>query len=504
MRAGAQGESAINSIATPVFTADGTPSSIGGRVEESSQCRYRALESSGETAHSNSATQLSSSPSHGITTIPTKDDSSRDVKEQTSEHPRESSARIKLSAVFINLLKDALALHDEILGKRIALENERRNHHHQKEHTDLAQIQFMEASSNFVAKAASGSNSDPLTSLQERWEQLKRSTENLKSLEDRILRLEVELQKKEGRTFDKETLLYEEIRRGREDIRSSIASNDDLADSSSALISAHSGSSENSDDPHVRRYYDLLGDVRLFRERMFNFESKQQHEMSIREEQKELGQTVNPPDSQFYAAYFSRREYLIRELSTATADMRRAKSYCDHEGLSVEEPDLPPLADANALDHSHRVPRSVIQNAILPGFVTGWLKADAMLLFGDTDKKVRVDRWLSDVQKAARVDSFELFVPESESSAGMSPESKAITEDISQWTEREAADLLPFPDYGLLSPSPPLPDPQNTYSRISFQPDPPRRRYSEPSAQVETFDALCKPGLELESPKSVG
>jgi hypothetical protein len=409
--------------------------------------------------------------------------------------------QIELSATFLRLFREVPDLHDEILGLRIILDNVRTDYGRQQENTSLIESQFMEASSTFMAATAGpDSASEKHRSLQEIWEQLQRSKENLKRAEERVRTKEKEIQKKYGRLFSKETELYDEIRQRREDIRSSIGSEVE-SESDSVPLSAHSGTSTD-EDPRVQEYYEQLGDNKLHRERLFNFEATYQQKVRFREGQKELGVTPELSDADFYKAELRERLALTRDIVKTSREAQHLKRECEEAGIVVEDPITPLLAENEALDHLLRAPRRTLQYPAPPNSAPGLLNPDIVLLFGDIDNKARVSRWLSEIQqaKADRNDSFHTIGPETTHTRSLNPEMRAIPHGF---TEQEAEGLLPLPDYGLLKTSNIPTNALEIERRHQFLPDPPRRRYSEPMSQIRRVDVNRISCIELNSSRSV-
>jgi hypothetical protein len=406
-----------------------------------------------------------------------------------------ASTHVKLSRAFVRLLKQNEALHEEIVGLRVDLNNERKSHAQQREHTLAAQSSFADASGRLMSAAtASDAATAAAADLQEVWGKLTQATEILKMREKTVQELENEVKRKESRLEEKEKQLYQEIHKTREDVRSVVASDDALSDDSFVELSAFSGSTDG-ENSLVHKYYDLMGDVKIFRERLYNFESEHNYQLAIREERRQLGGLLEPPDEDFYEAYFSGRKNLIQDLSTANADMQQLRTQCELEGVHVDSPSLPPLDDADALDHSHRVPRRAIHFALPPSASHGRLNAGITLVFGDIDNRAFVGHWLHEVRLAQRAESSDVSVPDTKQ--------HKKNNDLSQWTEREAEDFLPFPDYGLLSTTF-LPGIALDGDRQAiFLPEPPLRRYSEPTIQLRKFNVHYRSNPKLQTAKSV-
>jgi hypothetical protein len=423
------------------------------------------------------------------------------------DHPEghTGSKHIELSRTFLDLLDQVVDLRSEIVELRIDLRNDKSNYTHQQNNTSKVQSQFVDISTS-LADIDSGYASRPIApqQLQEVWGRLKTSTENARSLEERVRETEWELKKKEGRLVRKETKLYNIINKTRKEARALVPDDDSLSlgDDGSVSLSAHSGTSTET-EPLAREYYDLLGETKLFRERIFNFESRHQYLVAVREEQREVGETLDPSDEEFYQEYFLERKNLIQSLSTTNAEMQKLRAQCENEGVLIEVPSPSPLDDADALDHSRRVTRRAIHYELPLGSTANRLSSGTTFIFGDIDNKARVGRWLDDVRQAIRLDPSDEDVLELSKGNLSQPDIHHFNDGISQWTEREAEDLLPFPDYGLLSATPP---PQVTFSTdrgAIFQADPPRRRYSEPTFTFKMFESKYEDYLEHESSKSV-
>jgi hypothetical protein len=239
--------------------------------------------------------------------------------------------------------------------------------------------------------------------------------------------------------------------------------------------------------------------LKLYRERLFNFESTHQNRVRAREQQRERGELVDPPEETFYTAQLDDREALTRDIMKATSAMQHLRRECEQAGIPVEEPVLPPLADNDALDHSLRIPRA-LRNLTARDPMASLLNPRQSLLLGDRDNKARVSRWLSEMLQAQRVDSFDVLVPEPETAGRPNTESRTADESF---TEKEAEVLLPLPDYGLLLLGPNLNNPLEIHGKVRFHPDPPSRRYSEPTVQVRRFDIDCRSCMEQDTSKSV-
>jgi hypothetical protein len=412
---------------------------------------------------------------------------------------------VELSSAFRELLKHVTFLHDEIVGLRVALANERSHSDQQRKHAVVAISNFMEKSANLTKSAEISRRSVEVKhQLDEAWHNWKRSHDAWMSQEERMRALEAKLKTKEARLVNKEGQLYNEIHGIRDSISSSASSEATSSNNGNYLLSAHSGST-NGTGPLAREYYDKLGDTRVFRERLFNFESEHQSQMATRNGQRQLGKPVEPPEDEFLQAYFSQRKNFIQDLSTARAETQRLKALCDREGIPVGESNLSELAATDNLDHSYRVPRAVMmQYATPPNSAPGLLNLENALLIEDIDIKARVGSWWNDVQRAYRADRLRSSSPDSREGHTLAQATKGSTDELSRWTEREAEDMLPFPDYNLLSTAGSSQVTREKDPAAMFQPDPPNRRYSDSTSRVRRSEIKSAIFLEGETSKSEG
>jgi hypothetical protein len=411
---------------------------------------------------------------------------------------------VELSSTFRELLKHVTFLHDEIVGLRIELINERSHCDQQRKHAAVSISNFMEKSASLAARAEISRQSvEVKQQLDEAWHNWKDSHGAWMSQEEKVRSLESKLKTKEARLVNKEVLLYDEIQGIRKSISSSASSQANSSDNGNYLISAHSGST-NGTGPLPHEYYDKVGDTRVFRERLFNFESEHRSQMAIRNGQRELGKPVEPPEDEFLESYFSQRKNLIQDLSTARADMQRLKALCDSEGILVGETNLSELAVTDNLDHSYRVPRQVMMRHAAPSdSAPGLLDPVTVLLVEDNDIKFRVGRWRHDVQQALQADQFESLSPDSREGHALAQATTDPMDEISEWTEREPEDILPSPDYNLLSTAG---SPQLTRERdraAMFQPNP-SRRFSDSTSFVRKLETKSTIFFEGETSKSAG
>jgi hypothetical protein len=102
-------------------------------------------------------------------------------------------------------------------------------------------------------------------------------------------------------------------------------------------------------DPLEHDYYDAIGDVTLFREHLYNFETEHTQELYARHNQRELGGEPEVPENEFWNEYFEERRTHIDKYVKGKARVETLYNQCKEENAQVDPPNLPPL-DPQVLD----------------------------------------------------------------------------------------------------------------------------------------------------------
>jgi hypothetical protein len=323
---------------------------------------------------------------------------------------------------------------------------------------------------------------------------------------------ERELDILEQKLKQKEAQIYQQ----QEQDPPSILSFPDLVDHIPISEDDDTNSTISSTNPLVNRYYDRIGDIHLLRERLFNFEAEHRRQLAVRTALWKSRHNVETPDPVFFETYFRGREKFIREYSDANQEVQQLRSQCRDQGLEVEEPNLPPFNEAQALDQSRRDEKSIAY--VNPASVDGSASIATDLLAVDIESKARVVAWLGGIEKEGPAPLQHTKVSDSnvgESTAGIS------TSDPSPHEKGPTEEALPL--LATLSP-------QNVQAELwdkehnivddmdevvrklfpDFQGDPPRRRYSEPDMrsihyphQTGDLDILDKTRRKVKGSKSV-
>jgi hypothetical protein len=344
--------------------------------------------------------------------------------------------------------------------------------------------------------------------IKEAWDEVQNCTHLLGLLEDKMEIAEKKLNALERRLRKKENLVYEYIRKlhsNPDDDESSTEDGLQGVDDDTAILSAWSASAASSDTPPMaKKYYSRIGDVNIYRERIYNFESEHQRQRKMRQDQDPFGEPPSPPESEFLRRYFEERAILIKDYSMAKNEVQTLKEECRQSGLEVEEPNFPPEEAGDSLDHSQIYTREAGLSAT-PSHISfvrhGVDNTDTSASdLQDGEPKTRISDWLTDLQRFRHAgnDHWEEVNPGGREHPPIGPLSPSSEQRRSQvffvdherhpmepswWTEQAAEVFLALPNYQQLSVMPRAASRSSGSRRSIWQGDPPKggRRYSDPT-----------------------
>ena len=374
---------------------------------------------------------------------------------------------------------------NKAVGRRVGIQNQRQYHADQRKHVLQVLQEFQTLCTTFVASVDRSTASpdvatlrDGLKRVHEAHELLEDIDQDLQREETRVSALDDDLRRLEKNFYDQ---LDTSRGFGHNELPASVSdgSHDDLQGDTS--FSSHSGSSsaDTLGPVIVRDYYDKIGDVNILRERLFNFESEHQRQVKIRELRKAARKPVKLSDAPFYRMYFKERKILVREYSKSKESVASLMIQCRHEGHDVEEMNIAPFAERDALDRSFQISR--FQSSVSAS--RRWTGSDFQITpmqklesFSRAESKLRIFEWLDstpmpDSSWRMGDDDFvaEMIFPEYESSCWIAD---------GQGTEAEQDQL---PDETIET------SPSSYYYMAphdQFQPEIISRRYSNPSMQI--------------------
>ena len=221
-----------------------------------------------------------------------------------------------------------------------------------------------------------------------------------------------------------------------------------------------------------QRYLKTIGTMNLLRDRMFNLDSELQLQLRSREIARDSGRAVGVSDQQFYANFRRRRRKIVDEYLATKAEMAHTYQSCIKEGVEVDPPNLPPYLDQVFMGNKkeYETPHGAEDDA-----------------HGLSESSVNIVRWTQHVQRMSQ------------------PENDLWTQ--LKMTDKEAEELLVFPQYQLLQASTDMDRPVASSSKSrSLQQSPSSfgdmptagRRYSAPMILQETDRNEDTPALDYQ------
>ena len=284
------------------------------------------------------------------------------------------------------LLERLLKLRENVIGRTIFVNNDRRRY------VDEQRI-LLEALSHFLEAAESVLNvPQSETSLHKSWSRVQKLAEQFRSHGLALQKEEHELILLENRLLRKEQEVYQRVSRARDDISSSEDSDDGFSDADESL-SSKSRSSES--HPLVKNYNELLGKINLLRDSLVNFEARHQHRSNNRDWKRAKGEPINPPDSIFNQDHLHKRKTRVQELVMVREELNRLSALCAEQNLEVENPNLPPLAEDELLNQLNRFPQSFIDH--IASTTSDLEEANGVSALGYSDTESRIADWLNQV-----------------------------------------------------------------------------------------------------------
>lgn len=215
-----------------------------------------------------------------------------------------------------------------------------------------------------------------------------------------------------------------------------------------------SAQSQVSEEPLVHDYYDAIGEVTLARDYLYNLETDHAQDIYTRASQLDRGHKLEQSDEDFYKEYFKERTALVTAYVSGKSRVEQLFIECSRKQLPVEEPNLPPLLE-DVLDQTIRVPRNYnrIANAAPNGTYNKDLYKKAHIQEERAAMRDKVALWLA-------------YVPEGGVAAPPPSSEDDESQPRSYSHQRSNSDIKS----DVLS---------------AFQPEKPKRRYSDPQLQLE-------------------
>jgi len=294
-----------------------------------------------------------------------------------------------------NLLERLLKLREDVNGRTIFINNDRRRYV-DEQRILLEALNHLLGATEAVMTTKSGSEDIPQseTSLHKSWSRVQKLAEQFRSHGLALQKEEHELILLENRLLRKEQEVYQRVSRARDDISPSNDADGELSDPDETLSSKSHSSESN---PLIKEYYEVLGKINLLRDSLVNFEARHQHRSNNRDWKRAKGEPIDPPDSTFTQDHFHKRKARVQELVMAREELDRLAALCAKQNLDVEQPNLPPLAEDDLLNQLNRIPQSFINH--VSSSTAGPEEANGVSAFlvGHSDTDSRIADWLNQV-----------------------------------------------------------------------------------------------------------
>lgn len=223
-------------------------------------------------------------------------------------------------------------LRDIILTKRIEVKRERSQRYIQEEQFERIMETYMDVLSTITPKGFDLQTRSTLNRISQELKSCKKDLETLRkraaTLEDALSRHEYELQRVEEHVY---LDLDKQLKQSELSYRREIERN-----STSAI--SPSGSNVDTRMGLRDRLYSRIGDVRIYLERLYNFEYDLREELEQRDLIRASGQVVTTTDYQFFEQTSAERTRIQQDLEQAQVEVEELKEKCLQNGIEFEEP----------------------------------------------------------------------------------------------------------------------------------------------------------------------
>ncbi|KAK3082012.1 hypothetical protein LTS18_008154 [Coniosporium uncinatum] len=153
--------------------------------------------------------------------------------------------------------------------------------------------------------------------------------------------------------------------------------------------------------PDLREYHHRVGDITIWKERLYNLQLHHRKNAILRDEIAGRGEQLVPPERAFREAFYTERESMIRQIHEAQRDARRLRTVCLDQGLGPEG-DMPFELQDEAFDQSAGV-RGILDRST--GASNEALLAPSgplrFLSLDPTNVHKRIETWLTDLDEDA-------------------------------------------------------------------------------------------------------
>ncbi|OCK85581.1 hypothetical protein K432DRAFT_400087 [Lepidopterella palustris CBS 459.81] len=283
-----------------------------------------------------------------------------------------------------------------VLTTRVQVRKEEIRCLQQRQHSRDVQGKFMEVLHTAMEK---GDPAGARPELDQLFKEIQESMDNLdhqevqtRSLKDRLSDLEYRYGKREEELF--------------RDLENALAGDDvsyDDTETSSENITQPSSYGTIQDDapPLLQELYSRMGDHKVLRDRLNNFEIDLQEQFDARETLRGEGKPIDMSDEKFYEMHIPEHNKIKEELSQAQADVQRLRDLCLSNGIKLDELNdaesvldirTEPVTSPPDLDH----PLQHLQSPHFPRSHSSVSPGDS-LISKFLHTRDRINKWLTDI-----------------------------------------------------------------------------------------------------------
>jgi hypothetical protein len=317
------------------------------------------------------------------------------------------SSQVTTDRDLLSSIKTARRRRDIIIGKRVVVLNQRTNYRYQRDAVHKARNKFLLAAKNLRSYLKQQSIDTAASSEYKQFEdaflELGKFNHGLDEVENTLQEADRDLDVRESRLSRDEKKIYEALGRYVEHSpsRSHVGPPKPLSRRSS------SSSSSDMTEPLAAEYYEMAGTVKILRERLHNKQVQHLQDVSVRQNDIELGKSPQPPEKEFRKGYFIELSALYAELLTAKMKSTNLKQTCADEDIALSDDGdshgnsealhLTLDLDRQLIRHAATLEDSEERTALLSNFLSGYM-----------DPKTKVADWLIELPLRDKTGSLEL------------------------------------------------------------------------------------------------
>jgi hypothetical protein len=307
---------------------------------------------------------------------------------------------ITVSPRIVPLLKSVCRELDDVLTEREVVDTDRQNYLRHQAHFGEVQKDFMDVASHFMdILDARHSSSQDFISLRKAWDRVQSSHAIFASKRTKFVNAERDLSKIEEKMLKQQEELYRSLPK-LEDVHFDHEKFDDSLTNITSDLSHHcpqQGGPSGVISALAKHYYDKVGQVNGLRDDYLNFRGEHRLQLASRERSRESGKTVQPSEFPFLQSFYQELGTISQDFEKNFQEMWRLYRECQEKGVTVTEPDIPPLPNGDVFEDTSRPTSRIVQQAISsPQHEAAPGVTSLSALVEDPKVKEKVAHWLDE------------------------------------------------------------------------------------------------------------